>query len=55
MYNKCRENEGDCDSDEDCLQGLKCGVDNCKQKSGLEWDSTDDCCYKPGKHSIIYK
>ena len=50
--NKCNEQEGDCDSDKDCIDGLKCGTFNCVNKSGLEWDSEDSCCYdqstKPG-------
>ena len=25
----CEEGGGDCDSDDHCLQGLVCGVDNC--------------------------
>jgi hypothetical protein len=45
--NKCEEDEGDCDADTDCVEGLKCGNRNCIQKSGLQWDSTDDCCYVP--------
>ena len=47
--NKCGEGEGDCDSDAECRRGLKCGQDNCKQKSGQQWDNSDDCCYKPGR------
>ena len=38
--------EGDCNSDSDCLDGLKCGNNNCNENSG-NWDSSDDCCYKP--------
>ena len=45
--NKCEENDGDCNSDVDCVDGLKCGKENCNQKSGLDWVSTDNCCYKP--------
>merc|ERR1712150_77841 len=33
--------EGDCDTDEDCKEGLICGKDNC---NGSSFDSTDDCC-----------
>ena len=44
--NKCREDEGDCDQDTDCKEGLKCGTNNCSQKSLFEWDPDDDCCYK---------
>ena len=39
--NKCDVGEGDCDFDEDCLEGLKCGSNNC-QGPNFEWD--DDCC-----------
>ena len=45
--NKCGEQEGDCDSDSQCLDGLKCGDNNCTNKTGMKWDSGDDCCYKP--------
>ena len=46
--NKCGEDEGDCDTDNDCQEGLKCGqqLDNC-HGNGPEWDATDDCCYRP--------
>merc|ERR1719394_1628839 len=27
--NKCGHTEGDCDKDDDCKDGLKCGTDNC--------------------------
>ena len=42
----CDVGQGDCDSDDDCLDGLKCGENNCK--SDFDWgkDSTD-CCYRP--------
>ena len=56
--NLCDINEGDCDSDDDCMEGLKCGTHNCLIKTGLQWDSTDDCCYKPTKGKIsriVYK
>lgn len=35
----CDLGEGDCDSDNQCHQGLKCGSDNC---SWGGWG--DDCC-----------
>ena len=49
MDNKCGEGEGDCDVDSDCFDGLKCAnsLNNCPT-SGYEWNSGDDCCYKPG-------
>ena len=51
--NKCGEDEGDCDADNDCQDGLKCGIDNCSNKGNgnpnNEWNAEDDCCYKPAK------
>ena len=47
----CDVGEGDCDSDSDCLEDLKCGLNNCISTKSLwddEWDPQDDCCYKPG-------
>lgn len=46
--NPCEEDRGDCDVDSDCKIGLRCGENNCKRKTGLQWDVTDDCCYSPG-------
>ena len=48
--NQCREGEGDCDSDDECLGNLKCGQgngldDNCDASSGF--GQFDDCCYAP--------
>ena len=54
-YNKCGEQEGDCDRDSDCLDGLKCGYNYCAErfnKRGGQWDSTDDCCYQPGRTKL---
>ena len=48
--------DGDCDTDDDCGSGLKCGMDNCNDfrpntnwpsENAGGWDSTDDCCYHP--------
>ena len=36
----CNIDEGDCDSDEECAEGLICGDDNCP------WGDNDDCCVK---------
>ena len=47
--NKCDIDEGDCDNDADCKEGLKCGKTfNCSLKKGFDWDDTDSCCYDPG-------
>ena len=39
------ENEGDCDTDSECLYGHVCGEDNCPVSFG--YDSAIDCCYIP--------
>ena len=41
--NPCEEDEGDCDSYEDCQTDLDCGSSNCPASLGL--DSEVDCCY----------
>ena len=43
FYNKCGENEGDCDFDSDCIGNLKCGTNNCV---GSKFHSLSDCCYQ---------
>ena len=50
----CYESEGDCDIDEDCMPGLRCGYNEnfCRIKDGGRWEDGDDCCYKPGKWKI---
>ena len=49
MADPCGENEGDCDFDSECQEGLKCGEhlgdNNCNETLGF--NSTVDCCYKP--------
>ena len=54
--NRCGLMEGDCDKDEDCVDGLVCseGLDNCKNMGlpgfGAQslnpdaFSATDDCC-----------
>ena len=45
----CDDGDGDCDTDADCKDGLMCGTNNCKIKTGLyDWDDADDCCTKKG-------
>ena len=43
----CGKGSGDCDGDEDCKEGLKCGKNNCRSFNGgfegIDWDL--DCCY----------
>ena len=45
---KCGVGEGDCDSDGDCAEGLRCGKDNCPKKDPFDWNDDsvgfDDCC-----------
>ena len=40
---KCGYGEGDCDGDSDCIDGLKCGTDNCVWWNSAV-DSGLDCC-----------
>ena len=50
-YNKCAVDEGDCDSDSDCQDGLVCGKNNCPDKPGFE--KGDDCC-EPSKYLRLH-
>ena len=43
--NTCSENEGDCDTHDECQDGLACGSNNCP--ASLVFDSEIDCCYQP--------
>ena len=40
----CSENEGDCDSHDECQDDLVCGSNNCP--ASLGFDSEVDCCYQ---------
>ena len=42
--NTCGQNEGDCDSHDDCQDGLFCGTNNCPDSYNFEYDV--DCCYE---------
>ena len=44
----CDINHGDCDTDIDCKNGLKCGTENCP----TGYPSNYDCCYLPECTSI---
>ena len=47
---KCKELEGDCDTDDDCFAGLMCGSNNCIGGREVdEWQIDDSCCYDPKK------
>ena len=48
----CAAGEGDCDSDDECLKGLKCGEDNCDRSLGFS--DASDCCYEPNGN-LFYK
>ena len=39
----CSENEGDCDFDNQCQQGLRCRPNSCPTSKG--YDSETDCCH----------
>ena len=43
--NLCGVEQGDCDSNDMCLAGHICGLNNCQ--TSLGYDSEDDCCYVP--------
>ena len=45
--NPCKEKEGDCDTNADCINDLTCGVHNC----GPLFPAHSDCCEKEGKYS----
>ena len=38
----CSDNEGDCDFDNQCQQGLRCRPNSCP--TSLGYDSNTDCC-----------
>ena len=39
----CSELEGDCDFNDQCQEGLRCGTNNCVDYFGF--DAHTDCCY----------
>ena len=41
----CWSDEGDCDTDDECQDGLLCGSNNCPDSLGFH--SEFDCCYDP--------
>ena len=41
--NTCSENEGDCDTHDECQDGLICGSNNCPASLGFDFEV--DCCY----------
>ena len=44
VENPCGINQGDCDSNDACLDGLICGFNNCPPSLGC--DSEVDCCFE---------
>ena len=44
---KCKEGQGDCDSDSDCEGDLVCGTNNCQKYGFLNADY--DCCAPAGR------
>ena len=54
IENKCDLGQGDCDSDQECKDGLKCGINNCQKHfslNGSAWNWYDDCCL--GESAIL--
>ena len=49
--NPCSENEGDCDSDDECQDGHICGYNNCPISLGFGTEV--DCCV-PSKFVLMY-
>ena len=49
--NPCGTDQGDCDTHDECQDGLDCGSNNCP--ASLGFDSEVDCCY-PGISSPNY-
>ena len=53
----CSENEGDCDSNEECQDGLACGSNNCPESLGFSSDV--NCCTgsgcKPQRIILMWK
>ena len=41
----CNVNQGDCDTNEDCIGDLVCGIANC---IGSEFPANVDCCESQG-------
>ncbi len=41
---QCGDGQGDCDSDDECSDGLICGKDNCP----VHFPSDANCCTKAG-------
>jgi len=49
---KCREGQGDCDSDAGCQGDLVCGRNNCMQY-GSHFHPSDDCCTQPASKPVV--
>ena len=50
---RCGLEEGNCMSDKDCKEGLKCGSGNCYNWWTKEWWKGDNCCFNPGIFRIF--
>ena len=50
IENTCGENEGDCDSHDDCQDGLFCGSNNCPTQLGF--NPAADCCYNASTSTL---
>ena len=50
---KCGENEGDCDDDSHCKNGLICAWNSCPIGNGSNFNYLFDCCKKPSSGIIV--
>ena len=48
----CSEDEGDCNLDNECQDGLRCGNNNCPDSFGF--DAHTDCCYDASLGSVDF-
>jgi len=49
---KCKQGQGDCDYDNDCESGLRCGFNNCRLFNRAAHTAAD-CCVLPGSDPVF--
>jgi len=52
LDNPCSEGQGDCDNDDECSRGLRCGKNNCRHFH-IFADHRSDCCMRPRSNCNI--